>query len=405
MTIGFGVGVQRLGSFGVSTLAALNAIPAPKAGVLPTGFVYSDPTPANNGVYTWTGSAWQRKRGLGEQIATLTITGGTANAINATPQSGLDLAEVIGAIIIPSAPNTGAVTINGKPVTDSEGVALPADAFAAGKAYFLWNRATEYRAVMNEYGSIGDIVGLQAALDAKVDDSQIDTDTTLAANSDTKIASQKATKSFIDAAVTNKLDADPALTANSDGKIATQKAVRSFVTSALNALKGGVDAAFDTLVEIAAGIATKLNKSGDTMTGQLMISYANPQFKLDNPGQRQWGLDVNGTTLRAIDWSAGAARFQIGADGSLWSSQLGDLNNRINGQALAYANDRVANFQYRHVTLGTIPGTSNNFTYAPGGALIVGGYMTSAGQISTLRYVYPQIYDPVRGWVGFSQAY
>jgi hypothetical protein len=317
------------------------------------------------------------------------------------------LAEVIGAIIIPTAANTGAVTINGKPVTDSEGVALPAGAFAAGKAYFLWNRATEYRAVMNEYGSIGDIVGLQAALDAKVDDSQIDTDPALTANSDTKIASQKATKSFIDAAVTNKLDVDPALTANSDAKIATQKAVRSFVASAINALKGGVDAAFDTLVEIAAGIATKVSKAGDTMTGQLMISYANPQFKLDNPGQRQWGLDVNGTTLRAIDWSAGAARFQIGADGSLWSSQLGDLNNRINGQALAYANDRVANFQYRHVSIGTTPAAANNYTYAPGGALIVGGYVSSSSitAVSALRYVYPQIYDPVRGWVGFSQAY
>lgn len=39
----------------------------------------------------------------------------------------------------------------------------------------------------------------QTALDAKVDDSQIDTDTTLAANSDTKIASQKATKTYAEA--------------------------------------------------------------------------------------------------------------------------------------------------------------------------------------------------------------
>ena len=38
----------------------------------------------------------------------------------------------------------------------------------------------------------------QTALDAKLDDSQLDTDGTLAANSDTKIASQKATKTYAD---------------------------------------------------------------------------------------------------------------------------------------------------------------------------------------------------------------
>ena len=38
----------------------------------------------------------------------------------------------------------------------------------------------------------------QTALDAKLDDSQLDTDGTLAANSDTKIASQKATKTYTD---------------------------------------------------------------------------------------------------------------------------------------------------------------------------------------------------------------
>lgn len=39
----------------------------------------------------------------------------------------------------------------------------------------------------------------QTALDAKLDDSQLDTDVTLAANSDAKIATQKATKSYVDA--------------------------------------------------------------------------------------------------------------------------------------------------------------------------------------------------------------
>lgn len=46
---------------------------------------------------------------------------------------------------------------------------------------------------------IGDVTNLQTSLDNKLDDSQLDTDTTLAANSDTKIASQKAVKAYVDA--------------------------------------------------------------------------------------------------------------------------------------------------------------------------------------------------------------
>lgn len=50
-------------------------------------------------------------------------------------------------------------------------------------------------------GTLSAQTDLQAALDAKLDDSQLDTDGTLAANSDAKIASQKATKTYVDAIV------------------------------------------------------------------------------------------------------------------------------------------------------------------------------------------------------------
>ncbi len=49
--------------------------------------------------------------------------------------------------------------------------------------------------------TIAGISGLQAALDSKVDDSQLATDGTLAANSDTNIATQKAVKTYVDAKV------------------------------------------------------------------------------------------------------------------------------------------------------------------------------------------------------------
>ncbi len=45
-------------------------------------------------------------------------------------------------------------------------------------------------------GTLADQTDLQSALDAKLDDSQLDTDITLAANSNTKIPSQKAVKSY-----------------------------------------------------------------------------------------------------------------------------------------------------------------------------------------------------------------
>ena len=49
--------------------------------------------------------------------------------------------------------------------------------------------------------TIAGISGLQAALDSKLDDSQLTTDGTLAANSDANIASQKAVKTYVDGKV------------------------------------------------------------------------------------------------------------------------------------------------------------------------------------------------------------
>ena len=58
----------------------------------------------------------------------------------------------------------------------------------------------------------------------------IDTDTALTANSDTKIASQKATKTYSDTKIASTyLDTDTTLAANSDSKIATQKATKAYV--------------------------------------------------------------------------------------------------------------------------------------------------------------------------------
>ncbi len=72
-------------------------------------------------------------------------------------------------------------------------------------------------------------VGLEAA----------DTDGTLAENSDAKVATQKATKTYADTKIpTSYLDTDTALTANSDVKIASQKAGKAYTDGKFNTSTG-----------------------------------------------------------------------------------------------------------------------------------------------------------------------
>lgn len=65
--------------------------------------------------------------------------------------------------------------------------------------------------------------------DTKIASSYLDTDGTLAANLDTKIATQKATKTYSDTKMPSSyLDTDGALAANSDVKVASQKATKTY---------------------------------------------------------------------------------------------------------------------------------------------------------------------------------
>ncbi len=87
----------------------------------------------------------------------------------------------------------------------------------------------------------------QAALDAKVDDNQLDPDNTLAADSDMLVATQKATKAYVDTGlagvqpslgftpenIANK-DTDATLAANSDMRYASQKATKTYVDTSVS---------------------------------------------------------------------------------------------------------------------------------------------------------------------------
>lgn len=95
--------------------------------------------------------------------------------------------------------------------------------------------------ILNDYLSVSlDTDGTikSAALSAKNVEltTNKDTDGTLAANSDTKYPSQKATKTYADTKIASTyLDTDGTLTANSDTKIATQKATKTYVDTGLAA--------------------------------------------------------------------------------------------------------------------------------------------------------------------------
>ena len=56
---------------------------------------------------------------------------------------------------------------------------------------------------------------------------------------------------------------DGTFTANSDAKVPTEKAVKTYVASAIDAVRDGVSSAYDTLAEIAAGLAGKLSASSN----------------------------------------------------------------------------------------------------------------------------------------------
>jgi len=73
-------------------------------------------------------------------------------------------------------------------------------------------------------------VGLGNVDDVKqLPNSYLDTDNTLAADSDVKVPSQKAVKAYADTKIpSNYLDTDGTLATNSDSKVATQKAVKTY---------------------------------------------------------------------------------------------------------------------------------------------------------------------------------
>ncbi|XUY28560.1 hypothetical protein RMR21_015700 [Agrobacterium sp. rho-8.1] len=166
------------------------------------------------------------------------------------------------------------------------------------------------------------------------------------------------------------------------------------------------------VTNLQGSLDAKLNLTGGTITGGLVvnggmssagdisINKANPSLTLHYPGVRQGQMLVDGSgSLIWRDQGSGDIKMYITDGGAIWTKELGSLNNRIEGRALAWANDRVANLSSRLVARGV--STANDWEGASG--TVVTGYTReggTAGQVRTLYYRYLQMFDPVRGWVG-----
>lgn len=107
--------------------------------------------------------------------------------------------------------------------------------------------------------------------------------------------------------------------------------------------------------------AARAAKTGDTFTGQVVIKYNYPGLELrandaagfpyidlvnetKNNVDFAWRLQTNGATADQFVFTGadGGAKLSVGQDGSIWTSQIGDLNTRIETRASAIADNRLA---------------------------------------------------------------
>jgi hypothetical protein len=156
------------GAAGFATLAAANASLAYAAGHL--GYVFSDPTVANNGIYTKTGASgsgsWTRLADLPYEIIPLTVTSGTApNAVTATSAYPVLATGRQIFSLVPNVSCTGAATlsINGetaRAVVDMTGAAIGANYLRGGAIMLLMRNGTTYQGFLQaDFASAATAIG------------------------------------------------------------------------------------------------------------------------------------------------------------------------------------------------------------------------------------------------------
>ena len=120
--------------------------------------------------------------------------------------------------------------------------------------------------------------------------------------------------------------------------------------------------------------SSRVAKTGDTMTGDLTLNKAYPNINYIYPGVRQWQSQVreNGW-MYFFDGSGGNFNVAFNLDGGIWTRQMGDVNQRIEDRAYAWAATRQANLGFTPVEQsgGPYQGTNKVRLGWDGGALRV----------------------------------
>jgi hypothetical protein len=139
--------IQNSGGQAVTrnTLTQLNSVTPPNENYM--GIVL---TGVGAGYYSRVAGVWVFGRGFPDTIARPTVTGGTANTVQASIDSAINPGEVFWFGIVPTLNNTGPMTvsINGaaaKPVVNANGDELTAAEFPAGRSLILTDEGASYR--------------------------------------------------------------------------------------------------------------------------------------------------------------------------------------------------------------------------------------------------------------------
>jgi hypothetical protein len=87
----------------------------------------------------------------------------------------------------------------------------------------------------------------------------------------------------------------------------------------------------------------KVAKSGDTMTGNLIVNKAYPAVNLYyyNVLAGSWIIDSD-ARMKFRNTDNGDIYWSVGTAGDMWCKQFGDVNTRIEQRAADFANDRLA---------------------------------------------------------------
>ncbi len=184
-----------------------------------------------------------------------------------------------------------------------------------------------------------------------------------------------------------------------DNKYLTSASAQTdfYTKTQINTTLGG----YYTKSAVDTAVAGRVAKTGDTMTGDITLNKGYPTLRLLYPGVRDWMIQVREEAgVHFWDNTGGGRRFSVGIDGAVWTAQFGDLNNRIEDRAAAWANDRVANLNSRWVSRGEQAARRDLWWEVPAGSAMTGLWIQSSNNaIMHYCWRYFQLFDPVRGWI------